>query len=115
MNVKLLTEYHLEFLSPRGGCTGLSESILVKMPHMLEITCHGSIIIVYQNVSPNQISLSCTHLTLCILVTPKCNVVGCTLLSLRCVFKVLLEFLSLTNFSNNFHNFIILLNLPELN
>ena len=33
MNVKLLTEYHLEFLSLPGGCTGLSESTLVKIPH----------------------------------------------------------------------------------
>ena len=33
MSVKLLTEYHLEFLSLKGGCTGLSESTLVKTPH----------------------------------------------------------------------------------
>ena len=33
MNVKLLTEHHLEFLSLKGGCTGSSESTLVKMPH----------------------------------------------------------------------------------
>ena len=33
MTVKLLTEHHLEFLSFTGGCTGLSESTLVKMPH----------------------------------------------------------------------------------
>ena len=33
MTVKLLTEYHLEFLSLKGGCTGSSESTLVKMPH----------------------------------------------------------------------------------
>ena len=32
MSVKLLTEHHLEFLSLRGGCTGSSESTLVKMP-----------------------------------------------------------------------------------
>ena len=31
MIVKLLTEHHLEFLSLKGGCTGLSESTLVKM------------------------------------------------------------------------------------
>ena len=31
MTVKLLTEYHLEFLSLKGGCRGLSESTLVKM------------------------------------------------------------------------------------
>ena len=32
MSVKLLTEHHLEFHSLKGGCTGLSESTLVKMP-----------------------------------------------------------------------------------
>ena len=31
MNVKLLTEHHLEFLSLKGGWTG--SSTLVKMPH----------------------------------------------------------------------------------
>ena len=42
MSVKLLTEHHLEFLSLKGGCTGLSESTFVKIPHLLEITCHSS-------------------------------------------------------------------------
>ena len=32
MTVKLVTEQNLEFLSLKGGCTGLSESIHVKMP-----------------------------------------------------------------------------------
>ena len=32
MRVKLLTEHHLEFLSLKGGCTGSSESTLIKMP-----------------------------------------------------------------------------------
>ena len=32
MNVKLLTEQHLEFLSLAGGRTGSFESTLVKMP-----------------------------------------------------------------------------------
>ena len=31
MIVKLLTEYHLEFLSLKGGFRGLFESTLVKM------------------------------------------------------------------------------------
>ena len=31
MSVKLLTEHHLEFLSLKGGCTGSSESSLVKI------------------------------------------------------------------------------------
>ena len=29
----LLAEHHLEFLSLKGCCTGLSESVLVKIPH----------------------------------------------------------------------------------
>ena len=33
MNVKLLIEHHLELQSLKGGCTGSSESPLVKMPH----------------------------------------------------------------------------------
>ena len=33
MIVKLLTEQNLAFLSLKGGCTGSSESTLVKMPH----------------------------------------------------------------------------------
>ena len=32
MSVKVLTEHHLEFLSLKGGCTGSSESTLVKIP-----------------------------------------------------------------------------------
>ena len=35
MIVKLLTEHYLEFLSFKGGCTGLSESTHVKMPHVM--------------------------------------------------------------------------------
>ena len=31
MNVKLLAEHHLVFLSLKGGCRGSSESTLVKM------------------------------------------------------------------------------------
>ena len=37
MNIKLLTEHHLEFLSLKGGCLGWSESTLVKMPHCIDI------------------------------------------------------------------------------
>ena len=33
MSVMLLTEHNLEFLRLIGGCRGLSESILVEMPH----------------------------------------------------------------------------------
>ena len=42
MTVKLLTKQHLEFLSLKGGCTGLSESTLVKMAHCWQshVTAH---------------------------------------------------------------------------
>ena len=40
MTVKLLTEHNLEFLSLTGGCTGLSESTLVKS----HVTAHMLII-----------------------------------------------------------------------
>ena len=33
MIVKLLTEHNLESLNLKGGCTGSSESTIVKMPH----------------------------------------------------------------------------------
>ena len=33
MSVKLLTEHRLEFVILKGGCTGSSESTLVKMRH----------------------------------------------------------------------------------
>ena len=36
MNIKLLTEHHLEFLSLKGGCTGSHETTLVKIPHCLK-------------------------------------------------------------------------------
>ena len=42
MSVKLLTEHHLECLSLKGGCTGSSESKLVKMPH-----CWKSYVVVH--------------------------------------------------------------------
>ena len=39
---KLLTEYHLEFLSLRGGCTGSLESTHIKIPHFWKshVTAH---------------------------------------------------------------------------
>ena len=33
MNIKLLNDHNLEFVSLKEGYTGLSESIHVKMPH----------------------------------------------------------------------------------
>ena len=35
MNIKLLTEHHLEFPSLKGDCTGSSESIHANKPHIV--------------------------------------------------------------------------------
>ena len=42
MSVKLLTEHDLEFISLKGGCTGSSESTLVKVLHCWKscVTAH---------------------------------------------------------------------------
>ena len=36
MTLKLLAKHHLEFLSLKEGCRGLSKSTLVKIPHCWE-------------------------------------------------------------------------------
>ena len=51
MNIKLLTEHHLEFLCLTGGCTGSSEFTLVKMSHcrkshfMAQLCCFFRLIV----------------------------------------------------------------------
>ena len=49
MTIKLLTEQHLEFLSLKGGCTGSSESIHVKMPYcgISNVTAHIHYFIIF--------------------------------------------------------------------
>ena len=48
MSVKLLTEHYLEFISLKGGCTGLSESTLIKCHivgnHMSWLICERTIL-----------------------------------------------------------------------
>ena len=46
MSVKLLAEHHLRFLSLKGGCTGSSESTLVKMPHCWKSRVTARIILI---------------------------------------------------------------------
>ena len=45
MTVKLLTEHHLEFLRLKGGCTGSSESTLVKMSNCWK--SHAAALIIF--------------------------------------------------------------------
>ena len=62
MSIKLLTEHHLEFLSLKGGCTDLSESIYVKLPHCWKshVVAHLLItIIVAADGLANTVSLKC--------------------------------------------------------
>ena len=52
MSGKLLTEQRLEFLSLKGGCTGSSESTLVKIPycwksHATAQLCYCSLCLLY--------------------------------------------------------------------
>ena len=47
MTHRLLTKHHLEFLSLKGGCTGLSESTHVKMPHCLKSHVAAQLCCVY--------------------------------------------------------------------
>ena len=49
MTVKLLTEHNLEFLGLTGGCTGLSDFTLVKMPHCWKshVTAHIVVVVVH--------------------------------------------------------------------
>ena len=51
MTPRLLTEQHLEFLSLTGGCTGSSESTLVKMPHCWksQVAAHMDLLNIKEN------------------------------------------------------------------
>ena len=60
MNVQLLAEQHLEFLSLKGGCTGWSESTLVKRPHCWK-SHFTALFIEKQVLSPCNMSLDQTH------------------------------------------------------
>ena len=59
MSVKLLTEHHLEFLSLPGGCTGLSVSTLVKIPHCWKSHVAAQIIVFLFGYNKSLISHLC--------------------------------------------------------
>ena len=50
MSVKLLNEHHLEFLNLKVGCTGLSESTHVKMPHCWKSHVAAHIYVIVANL-----------------------------------------------------------------
>ena len=60
MNIKLLTEHHLDFLSSIGGCTVSSESTLVKTPHCWKsrVVAHILVQIIKRNILLQKISTS---------------------------------------------------------
>ena len=51
MTVKPLTEQRFEFLSLKCGCTGSSESTLVKMPHCWKSYVAAHYGVIYSDVS----------------------------------------------------------------
>ena len=59
MNVQLMAEQHLEFLSLKGSCTGCSGSKLVKMSHCWKshVTAHLPFL-----SGPPLAGLNCQHL-----------------------------------------------------
>ena len=59
MAIKLLTKHNLEFLSLKRGCTGSSESTLVKIPH-----CRKSHVTAHINLAKAYIPVV-SHLKLC--------------------------------------------------
>ena len=52
MNIKLLSEHHLEFLSKKGDSTGSSRSTLFKMPHCWKsrVAAHYFLLLMTLNV-----------------------------------------------------------------
>ena len=63
MTVKLLNEHHLQFLSLKGGCTGSSESTLVKMPHCWKSHVEAQMVILETQKAKCGISLGSAYLT----------------------------------------------------
>ena len=58
MIVKLLTERHLEFLSLKGGCTGSSESTLVKMPNCWKSHATAQLVTQLSYISISDVNIS---------------------------------------------------------
>ena len=67
MSVKLLVELNLVFLSLTGGCTGSSESTLVKMAHCWK--SHVTVQI-FLNTGPRRQSVTCLATDACLTADP---------------------------------------------
>ena len=68
MTVKLLSENLLEFLSLKGGCTGSSESTLVKMPHCWKshVTAHIFVMVLTSlQIYAHKINVSLNRIICC--------------------------------------------------
>ena len=61
MIVKLLTEHHLAFLSLKGGCTGSSESTLVKMSNCWKSRAWAHIIVLLITQKINSKACMCSY------------------------------------------------------
>ena len=90
VTVKLLSQHHLEFLSLKGGCTGSSESTLVKMPQCWKshVTAHFSFLFSFSVFLSQTFSLSLSscplpplHICTCLPLIAKLTVEIYTLLS----------------------------------
>ena len=67
MSVKLLIEFNLVFLSLTGGCTGSSESTLVKIAHCWK--SHVTVQI-FLNTGPRRQSVTCLTTDACLTADP---------------------------------------------
>ena len=71
MNMKLLTEHHLEFLTLIGGCTGSSASIHVKIPHCWKSHVAAQILHFFCTMMSYMIALDVIFMTLHNVSVPK--------------------------------------------
>ena len=67
MSVKLLIELNLVFLSLTGGCTGSSESTLVKMAHFWK---SHVMVQIFLNTGPRMQSVTCLATDTCLTADP---------------------------------------------
>ena len=104
MNVELLTEHHLEFLSLKGSCTGLSESALVKMPHCLKSHDAAQLLSLTKGMATPQSSPPNLQLI--------CSAIFCVTLLILSGFEIVLLIITCQNIKNIFL-FDLILDVPS--